>query len=95
MSKVVSSTPFIKERRIELGLDSHEVARKAGLSPEVYRQIECRGQLPEAHLRKLAAVLGVTENKLRAEKIAVMAEAMLGIPKYETHGFIARQLMNK
>ncbi len=85
-------TSFLRSRRIELGLEPCEVARLAGLSPNSYRQIECRGRLPEEHIPVLAAVLQVPEETLWAERFAVMLEATLGIPKGETRTFIARAL---
>lgn len=95
MAKVAFPSTFLRERRIELGLEPCEVAERARLSQELYRQIEHRGQLPEEHLPKLAAALEVTEDKLKAEKVAVMVEMMFGIPKNETHGFIARGVRKK
>lgn len=95
MPKVLFSSNFLKERRERLGLDSYEVATMTGIKKATYRQIECRGQLPEEHFEQLAKVLRVTVEELKAEKVAVVAEALLGIPKDETHGFIARSLRQK
>ena len=90
MAKVVFPSSYLKERRVRLGLESCEVAKLAGLTEETYRQIECRGQLPEEHFPKLAAALQVTVYELKAEKAATILEAMLGIPKLETLEFIGR-----
>lgn len=95
MPKVVLSSSFLQERRIRIGLESHEVARAAGLKPATYRQIECRGQLPEEHFEALARVLNVPVDELRAEKVAVLAESLLGISKSEMHGFIARAIRHR
>jgi transcriptional regulator with XRE-family HTH domain len=88
--KIAYPSVYLKERRTELGLEPCEVALRAGLSQELYRQIESRGQLPDDHLPKLAAALEVTEEKLKAEKVAAIVEAMFKIPRIETCGFIAR-----
>lgn len=95
MPKVVFASSFLRDRRIRIGLESHEVARAAGLELGTYRQIECRGQLPEEHFEALATVLNVPIDELRAEKVAVVAESLLGIPKSEMHGFIARALRQR
>lgn len=94
MAKVKFPSSFLKDRRGRLGLDSVEVANKIGISPEAYRQIECRGELPEDHFPRLAEALQVSVNELKAEKIATMIEAMLGIRKEETHAFIGKALRN-
>ncbi len=91
-NKIKFPSSFIKDRRNRLGFDSWEVAQKVDVAQETYRQWEHRGELPEAHFPKLAAALSITVNELKAEKIATLAQAMLGIPKEETHSFIARAL---
>jgi transcriptional regulator with XRE-family HTH domain len=90
--KVKYPSPFLKERRTRLGLDPHEVAAMVNVPQCTYRQWECRGELPEAHFSKLATALQVSENELKAEKVAAMIQATLGISKEETHGFIAKAL---
>ena len=92
MPKLKFSSDFLKERRLRLGFEPHEVADMVGVQWETYRQWECRGEIPEAHLPKLAIALQIPETELKAEKVAVMVEAMLGISKQETHGFISRAL---
>ena len=92
MAKVIFPSSFLRERRIRLGLEPCEVAEKAGLTQETYRQIECRRQLPEEHFPKLAEALHVTVEELKAEKVAAMVEAMFGISKADTHGFIAKAI---
>ena len=78
-----------------MGLEPYQVANLAGLSHETYRQIEHRGQLPDEHLSSLAKALQVTEQELKAEKIATIVESMFGISKNETHGFIAKAAKNR
>ena len=95
MAKVAFPSTFLREKRTELGLEPCEVAERSGLSQELYRQIEHRGQLPDEHLPKLAVALEVTVDKLKAEKVAAMVEVMFGIPKCETHGFIAKGIRKK
>lgn len=93
MAKAKYSTPLLRDRRMRLGYEPHEVAAKIGVSSETYRQWECRGQVPpESYLASLSTVLEISENEFRAEKIAAMVEVMFGIPKTETHGFIATAL---
>jgi len=92
MSQIKYPSSFIRDRRIRLGLASHEVAAKLGISQETYRQWEHRGELPESYFPKLAIALDVPENELKAEKVATMVQATLGIPKEDTHGFIAKAL---
>ena len=64
MAKVKFPSSFLKDRRGRLGLESVEVANKIGVSPEAYRQIEHRGELPENHFPRLA-------DALHASKMAV------------------------
>ncbi len=92
MPKIKFSSNFLQERRIRLGFEPCEVARLVGVKLDTYRQWECRGEIPEKHLPQLAAALQIPENELKAEKVAVLVEAMLGIPRQETHGFINRML---
>ena len=92
MPKIKFSSDFLKERRIRLGFQPFEVAELVGVRKDTYRQWECRGEIPEVHLTKLAAALQIPENELKAEKVAVVVEAMLGIPRAETHGFISKAL---
>ena len=92
MPKIKFSSDFLKERRLRLGFEPYQVAKLVGIKQDTYRQLECRGEIPERHLPKLAIALQVTENELKAEKVAVMMEAMLGISKSETHGFINKVL---
>lgn len=92
MAKVKFPSSFLKDRRIRLGLEPCEVAERASVSKETYRQWECRGELPESYFSQLATALNVSENELKAEKVAVMAQAILGIPREDTHGFIAKAL---
>lgn len=95
MPKVKYSSTLLRDRRMRMGLQPHEMAEKLGVTQEAYRQWECRGQVPEEHLASLARVLGISETELRAEKVAVLVETMFGIPKTETHGFIATALRQK
>ena len=92
MAKVKFPSMFLKDRRCRLGLESVEVANKIGVPPGTYRQIECRGELPEDHFPRLAEALQVSVNELKAEKIATMIEATLGIRKEDTHAFIGKAL---
>ncbi len=92
MAQVKYASPFLKERRMRLGLEPFEVADKIGVPHGTYRQWECRGELPEAHFAKLAEALGVTENELKTEKVAAIVLAEFGIAKADTHGFIAKAL---
>jgi transcriptional regulator with XRE-family HTH domain len=92
MAKVKYSSSLLRDRRMRLGYQPCEVADKLGIAQDTYRQWECRGQVPDSKLSELAAVLEITVNELRAEKVAVMVETMFGIPKTETHGFIAMAL---
>src|SRR5579864_2888639 len=92
MAKVKYSSSLLRDRRMRLGFQPCEVAARVGVAQDTYRQWECRGQVPEDQLPKISAVLEISENELRAEKVAVMVEAMFGIPKTETHGFIAMTL---
>lgn len=85
-------TDFLKRCRLRLGLEAWEVAKQSGINKATYRQIECRGQLPEEHFDILAPILRVSIEELKAEKVAAYAESLLGIEKDEMHGFIARQL---
>ncbi|MFA6446217.1 MAG: helix-turn-helix transcriptional regulator [Candidatus Paceibacterota bacterium] len=92
MPKIKSPSDFLKERRIRLGFEPCEVATLVGVKMDTYRQWECRGEIPEKHLPELAVALQIPETELKAEKVAVMMKALLGIPKQETHGFINRAL---
>ena len=88
--KIKHPSTFLKDRRTRLGLEPYEVADLVGVPHGTYRQWECRGELPEAHFATLAAALKVSQQELKAEKVAVLAHALLGIAKEATHGFIAR-----
>ena len=92
MAKSKFPSSYLKERRVRLGLQPCEVAKATGLTLETYRQIECRGQLPEEHFEKLAITLNVTVNELKAEKAAVIIEGMFGVPKMKIVEFIAANL---
>lgn len=90
MAKIAYPSTYLKERRVRLGLEPCDIAKLTGLNQEAYRQIECRGQLPEEHFSKLAAALQVTVEDLKAEKAATMMSAMLGIDKLAILEFIGK-----
>ena len=92
MAKIKFSSDFLKTRRTRLGFEPYQVAALVGVKKDTYRQWECRGEIPEEHLPRLAFALRVPESELKAEKLAVMVEAILGIPRAETHGFINKAL---
>jgi hypothetical protein len=92
MPKIKFPSSFLKDRRIRLGLEPCQVAEIVDVPHGTYRQWECRGELPETYFPKLATALNVSENELRAEKVAAMVQSMFGIAKEETHGFIAKAL---
>ena len=93
-NKVKYSTDFLRRRRKELGLEPCEVATLMGIKFDLYRQFECRGQIPEQHIETLSKALDVPKEKLLAEKLAAIAESLLGIPKLKTHAFVIRSLKN-
>lgn len=95
MAKTAHSSTFLADRRKRLGKEPHEMAAAIGVSQEVYRAWECRGQLPQNHFEKIAPALGVTVQELKAEVVATLAYALLGVSKDETHGFIAKALRSK
>ena len=88
-------TDFLRRRRLELGLEPCEVATLMGIRFDLYRQIECRGQIPEQHLEALSRALDVPQETLLAEKVAALAEGLLGIHKLKTHAFVKRSLAKK
>lgn len=92
MSKIKYPSSFLRGRRIMLGLEPCEVARACSLNEDTYRQIECRGQLPEQHFAVLSAALNVSVETLKAEKVATIAESLLGIDKRSIHDFVDQYL---
>jgi len=92
MAQVKYPSTFLADRRKRLGLEPFEVADKVGVPHGTYRQWECRGELPEHQFPQLAIALEVTENELKAEKVAAIVLAEFGIAKADTHGFIAKAL---
>jgi transcriptional regulator with XRE-family HTH domain len=55
--KIKNCGSFLKERRKLLKLEQQEVSSAIGVKWETYRQWECRQQIPEKYLSKVATAL--------------------------------------
>jgi transcriptional regulator with XRE-family HTH domain len=70
MSDTVYVSDFLRDRRVELELRPAEVASMIGVSLEIYRYWESRGQLHERYFQQIATALDVSIDKLEAEATA-------------------------
>jgi len=82
-------TPFIRNRRVGLGLTQEDVSSAVGMQLWAYQKLEQRGQIPEEHIPALAKVLQVSEQDLWIEKLAPMILEVFKIPKIPLVNFVS------
>lgn len=87
-SPIKFPTPYIRNRRLDLGLSQKQVCAAIGMQEWAYQKLEQRGQIPEEHIPALAKVLQVSERVLWIEKLAPMVLKVFGIPKARFEGFV-------
>lgn len=81
-------TPFVRNRRLDLGLTQEVVRQALQMEEWAYQKLEQRGQIPEEHIPALAKVLQVSEQDLWIEKLAPMMQQVFGIPKIPFATFV-------
>ena len=80
MSVIKYPTPYLKNRRVSLGLTQQQVASAIGVEFWAMQKLEQRGEMPEIHFEKLAAVLKVSVTDLYIEKYAPAIREVFQIP---------------
>lgn len=80
MSHIKYPTPFLKNRRVSLGLTQMQVAAAIGIEQWAMQKLEQRGELPEIHFEKLSQVLQVSVLELQIEKYAPIIREIFHIP---------------
>jgi DNA-binding XRE family transcriptional regulator len=82
-------SPYLRDRRVSLGLTQQQVADAIGIGKWAMQKLEQRGELPEIHFEELSKVLGVTVGDLFVEKYAVVIREVFHIPTEVFRSFIA------
>ena len=88
--KMKYCTTFLKDRRTLLGLEQQAVAAAIGMTWQAYRQLECRGEIPERHIPQIAIALKVSVLDLLIAKWKPVFETTFGIEGDQVELFIRR-----
>jgi len=81
-------TPYVRSKRIDLGLTQEVVRTAIGMEMWAYQKLEQRGQIPEEHIPALAKVLQVSEQDLWIEKLAPVMLKVFRVAKIPFATFV-------